>query len=182
MCHRSLRMDTVTAQSRRFGSHGEDEMRLALEVRYLERCLERGGKYRFLRLETEKLQGWNGEFTINLPDGKSHRWCAKEHPQMHGIVCVEVLGVTRTIRVGVPKTPAEADAPVCALPSTVRVHAIIRTRSQCPILREVSKNEEIVRSRGPILREVLKRLKKLALVVRYHERCETRTRGRIRVT
>jgi hypothetical protein len=90
---------------------------------------------------------------------------------MHGIVCVERLGVTRTIRVGVPKTPAEADAPVCALPSTVRVHAIIRTRSQCPILREVSKNEEIVRSRGPILREVLKRLKKLALVVRYRERC-----------
>ena len=147
MCHRSLRMDTVTAQSRRFGSHGEDEMRLALEVRYLERCLERGGKYRFLRLETEKLQGWNGEFMINLPDGKSYRWCAKEHPHMHGIVCVEVLGVTRTIRVEVPKTPAEADAPVCALPSTVRVHAIIRTRSQCPILREVSKNEEIVRSR-----------------------------------
>mgnify|MGYP004102200103 CR=1 FL=1 len=29
---------------------------------------------------------------------------------MHGIVCVERLGVTRTIRVGVPKTPAEADA------------------------------------------------------------------------
>ena len=49
---------------------------------------------------------------------------------MHGIVCVERLGVTRTIRVGVPKTPAEADAPVCTLPSTVRVHAIIRTRSQ----------------------------------------------------
>jgi len=75
-------------------------MRLALEVRYLERCLERGGKYRFLRLETEKLQGWNGEFMINLPDGKSYRWCAKEHPHMHGIVCVERLGVTRTIRVG----------------------------------------------------------------------------------
>ncbi|CAL6414308.1 unnamed protein product [Bathycoccus prasinos] len=173
-------MDTVTAQSRRFGSHGKDEMRLALEVRYLEGFLERGGKYRFLRLETEKQQepklrnsrkGWNGEFTINLPDGKSHRWCAKEHPQMHGIVCVEVLGVTRTIRVEVPKTPAEADAPVCALPSTVRVHAIIRTRSQCPILREVSKNEEIgslswsdttggikeieeTRSCGPIPREV----------------------------
>ena len=136
-------------------------MRLALEVRYLERCLERGGKYRFLRLEwaigdgklRNSRKGWNGEFTINLPDGKSYRWCAKEHPHMHGIVCVEGLGVTRTRRVGVPKTPAEADAPVCALPSTVRVHAIIRTRSQCPILREVSKNKEIVRSRGPIPRE-----------------------------
>ena len=108
-------------------------MRLALEVRYLERCLERGGK--------------------------SHRWCVKEHPHMHGIVCVEVLAVTRTIRVGVPKTPAEADATVCALPNTVRVHDIIRTRSQCPILREVFKNEEIDRSCGPIPREVFKRLK-----------------------
>jgi hypothetical protein len=37
----------VTAQSRKFGSHGEDEMRLALEVRYLERCLERGGNVAF---------------------------------------------------------------------------------------------------------------------------------------
>lgn len=46
MCHRSLRVDTVTAQSRRFGSHGEDEMRLALEVRYLERCLEKEDEHR----------------------------------------------------------------------------------------------------------------------------------------
>jgi len=36
-------------------------------------------------------EGWNGEFTISSPDGKTHRLCAKEHPRMHGIVCVEVL-------------------------------------------------------------------------------------------
>ena len=127
-------------------------MRLALEVRYLERCLERGGKYRFLRLETEKRQepklrnsrkGWNGEFTINLPDGKSHRFCAKEHPHIHGIVCVVVLGATRTLQVGVPNMSAKADAPVCALLNMVRVHASITTALSCMIAEDGTRGVKV---------------------------------------
>ncbi|CAL6307754.1 unnamed protein product [Bathycoccus prasinos] len=67
-------------------------------------------------------KGWNGEFTINSPDGKTHKMCAKEHPRMKGIVCVEVLGATHSLTVGAPKKPDKTDAQVRALPKEVRVH------------------------------------------------------------
>ena len=47
------------------------------------------GKLQELKLRNSR-EGWNGEFTISSPDGKTHRMCAKEHPHMRGSVCVEV--------------------------------------------------------------------------------------------
>ena len=58
-------------------------------------------------------EGWNGEFTISSPDGKTHRLCAKEHPQIHSILYVEVLRVTHTMQVGMPQKPTKAETSVC---------------------------------------------------------------------
>jgi hypothetical protein len=75
-------------------------------------------------------KGWNGEFTINSPDGKTHKMCAKEHPRMKGIVCVEVLGATHSLTVGAPKKPDKTDAQVRALPKEVRIRHQIGTRGR----------------------------------------------------
>lgn len=77
-------------------------------------------------------EGWNGEFTISSPHGKTHRLCAKEHPRMHGIVCVEVLKATHTTQVGVPEKPTMAETSVC---EKVRVHASL-TKALSSIIAE----------------------------------------------
>ena len=83
-------------------------------------------KSKELKLRTSR-EGWCGEFVINSPDGKSHRWCAAEHPQLKGIVCVNILGPTRVVRAGKPEKPVVAEAPRSRLPRSIRVHASIAT-------------------------------------------------------
>jgi len=66
-------------------------------------------------------KGWTGRLTITSPDGKTHTLCAKEHLNMQGLVCVEVLRPTFQPGEEMPETPDEPGARSVVLPEKIRV-------------------------------------------------------------
>ncbi len=72
-------------------------------------------------------KGWSGRLTITSPDGKTHKLCAKEHLNMQGLVCVEVLRPTFQMGEEMPATPDESGARSVAVPEEIRVDEHIST-------------------------------------------------------
>jgi hypothetical protein len=66
-------------------------------------------------------KGWSGRLTITSPDGKTHTLCAREHLNMQGLVCVEVLRPTFQMGEEMPETSDETGARSVVVPEKIRV-------------------------------------------------------------